>query len=142
MHPWWIFCRDRPQFTPAVRSVMALLLGTQPKSMQCNFSGSPCGMCGVSIKEDGKHILFECEALCQVRAACWERIMNDLPPAMARDLTESQAKDRARLIIAGPGQRYIPEWADVYQAFSCFVYHIYRARKSLYNSYISPLAQQ
>ena len=119
--------------TREVQCVMAILNGTQPKGMQCNFHGNSCGLCGAHVVEDAVHVLWDCEGLTSHRGPWWRKLLRELTTAMARDLEVMPCHSLIDLLLSGPGSGYIPEWAYIYTSFAKFVWSMYRMRHSLYN---------
>ena len=133
MHPWWHFCKDHPHMTRKVSAVVSVLCGVQPKGMQFNFNGSPCGICGEHAREDAGHVLFDCAALAGARRVRWERLLASVPPPMAQDLDEMLTTERTELMLSGPGKLYIADWGHIYVAFAEYVYGMYMQRCDMYN---------
>ena len=46
-----------------ISAVMAVLMGNQPKGLQCNFNNKLCRLCSVRDIDSAKHIIFTCDSL-------------------------------------------------------------------------------
>ena len=115
---------------------MALMSGTQPKGMQYNFSGFPCGLCGERVQEDPRHILFECKLFSDTREVSWQQVLIRLPPGMLHEVTAMNDTMKTNFVINGPGgDTIINEWLDVYSAIICFVFGMYCMRKEKYDMF-------
>jgi len=115
---------------------MSLLLGVQPKGLQRNIGliRSKCGLCTLCVYEDGAHVLFECNALEEVRLREWPRVLSIMPGGMASSIRADGSGNAYGLIVSCLVGNYISEWNEIYRAILDFIYHMYTERAKLYDS--------
>ena len=132
MHAWWKYVDRHPNMNVYVRALMAILMGGQPKSLQCNFNCNICKLCSSGATESPAHVLFACPALQDTRDCTWTRLLQAMPNAMAESMTNSSATNRVGQLLSCYGGIYIHDWDDVYQHTAKMVYDIYSARYEAY----------
>ena len=129
---WWRYARKFPHIKNKVSSVVAVLLGSQPKGMQRNFKTKICQLCG--IIESPKHILFECESLSRVRTQLWNNILHVMPTGMVNDINALGADDKTSFFLSGMwSYDFIQEWADIYHQIAIFIDAMYQERRKIYD---------
>lgn len=101
MHPWWIFSRNMPNMMRKVASVMALLMGGQPRALQRNIEGRRCRICETLENDDSVHVLFICSSLHKIRGPSWKKIVETMPTAMARDIDSLSYRNRLSCLLSG-----------------------------------------
>ena len=74
MHPWWKYVDKQPHMKRYVSALMAVLMGGQPKGLQCNFDSIKCKICSSGARDSPAHILFECTALQETRSGVWTEL--------------------------------------------------------------------
>ena len=132
LHPWWLFTKDRPHMTKYVSSVMALLLGSQPRGLQRNFNHTVCKVCDEGICDSPEHILFVCPELSLPRKTLLKEVLEIMPNRMARDFKELSQKNSVDFILnAFNSNKYVKEWSDIMDKMSRFVYFMYKKRADI-----------
>ena len=132
LHPWWNLARRRPHLYNAISSVMAVLLGGQPRKLQQNFGSRACGLCLVGALESPQHILFECESLQVHRRRLWPGVLLHMPRAMQREVMLCEPIQKTTLLLSALNSTFIPEWVDIYENIAKYVYDMYIARNKQY----------
>ena len=124
--------RKFPHIKKKVSSVIAVLLGSQPKGLQRNIGQNTCCLCG--IKESPQHILFQCQPLNTIRTRVWADVLSVMPLGMAADLSALDPDSKTAFVLSGMNTTsFIEEWEDIYYKMANFVYCIYRERMLLYD---------
>jgi len=77
IYSWWKYIDRHPNQNIYVRALMAILLGGQPKLLQCNFRCNSCKLCSSGSLEDTAHVLFVCPALQDARGSAWAELMTN-----------------------------------------------------------------
>ena len=132
IHPWWYLTKDRPHLVKFVSSVMALLLGSQPRGFQRNFDHIMCKICDSRYIDSPKHVLFECSNLHELREKLLKDTMQSMPNRMARDFKDLDIDEATNFVLyAFNCTTYVQEWADIMANLSRFVYYMYRKRAEL-----------
>ena len=137
MHAWWMFVKARPDAFKKVSSVMALIQGSQPIGLQCNFGKGRCKICHTLLRDDPVHVLFRCPTLSEVRQTQVQLILNEMPYALRREITNMNDVQKTYLLLSALRCEYVPEWEPLYLRIADWVYHIYKARKTYYDENVS-----
>ena len=134
LHPWWVYVRHFPATYRKVSCVFAILCGRQPVGLQRNFSSSICKLCTNSCRETSLHVLFECDALNNIRETLISNIVCAMPQNMSNSFLSLNNCDRYTILITGLHcKSYIQEWANVYYNIARFVFDMYKKRADLYD---------
>ena len=132
IHPWWILTKNKPHLTRYVSSVIALLLGSQPRGLQRNFQNNLCNVCNARCLDTIEHVLFQCHCLKQLRRTWLYTIVSCMPRAMALDFLKLSYKEATELILNGlKCSKYVPEWIDILANICKFVHFMYKRRAEL-----------
>ena len=134
MHSWYIYLDKNPSMYLSVTAVMSILLGGQPKGIQCNFECIYCRLCANYRKESPTHVLFECPALQETRDSTWPGLLRSMPNAMSESIQSKNNDEKAKLLLSCYGGSYIPEWNHVYANTAKMVHLMYKQRHSMYTS--------
>ena len=132
LHVWWKFQNIYPALYNQVSSVVAVMLGTQPTKLLCNLGSKLCQLCSNRSADKAEHILFQCEALSQIRHEHINKLMSTMPQAMKTEFRSMTLDDKTIFILSGLKSEYCPEWCAIYRAIIKFVYEIYTKRKQMY----------
>ena len=132
LHVWWKFQKIYPSLYNQVSSVVAVMLGTQPTKLLCNLGSKLCQLCSNRSADKAEHILFQCEALSQIRHEHINKLMSAMPQAMKTEFRSMTLDDKTIFILSGLKSEYCPEWCAIYRAIIKFVYEIYTKRKQMY----------
>ena len=134
MNIWWKYVDKHPNMNSYVRTLMAVLMGGQPKGLQCNFVSNVCKLCTTGAMETPAHVMFACPALQDTRNNTWPRLLHAMPNAMAESMTNSTDIDRFGQMLSCYGGSYIDEWEGVYSQTVKMVHQMYRARYESYKA--------
>ena len=132
---WWKFVSQYPHTMEKVCSLMAIIMGTQPKKMCRNMNNAKqmCGIYNSRVRENPRHVLFECPELEPFRANGWRQVVNSMPPAMAREMERMDHDRKLELIASGLGGSYVREWDGIYFHIVSLVHYMYMHRKEKYD---------
>ena len=131
---WWHFGSLRPHQLNNISSVLAVLMGGQPKRLQRNFDSNKCQLChDPRDHEDSPHILFVCPALHNSRVRCTSSLLTGMPIAMREQFEAASARDKASLLLSGFGGTFIAEWVELFSAAASYVHNMYKERAALYD---------
>ena len=133
MHAWWALVNSVPTTFRYVSCVVSVMMGCQPRGLQCNFSRKTCALCQNSREDTSEHILFECAELAPYRDLQWIAVMDELPNAMADSIQKMNNKQKTEFFLSGLNSRYIAEWQSLYKEIAKFVYRLYQHRKAIYD---------
>ena len=119
MHAWWVFVRNSVTAFNKVSCVMALLVGSQPKSFQRNMGSRNCNLCTDICKDTPVHILFECKGLEPHRNLIWQTVLDAMPTAMANHVKNISNYNKFCFIIGGlECDKYIAERQSLYNCIA------------------------
>ena len=131
MNAWWYFANYFPQFTKKVSAVIAVMCGAQPRGMHCAMN--ICALCASRQPDGPEHVLFMCEALSLLRTMLINDIVSKMPSAMQGSYSRMMPIEKVVFLISGFNcGYYTKEWAHMYRATACFVYHMYKQRHKMY----------
>ena len=137
MHAWWILCQFHPHVYKHVSSVMAVLMGNQPKYFQCFPISRLCKLCQDRITDSASHVLFECNALGHVRQNKLPSLYSHMPSAMKNSIAIMSNDEKTAFILSGLNDsRLINEWAQIMIDVCYYVHHMYGARKVAFDDLI------
>ena len=132
IHAWWKYVDKHPSMNIYARALMAILMGGQPKGIQCNFNNNACKLCISGAIESPAHVLFACPALQATRNDTWTRLLRIMPAAMAESMRNSNDMEKVKQFYSCYGGNYIQEWDEVYANTVKMVYEMYSARYTSY----------
>ena len=122
---WWRIAAKIPRCLKWISNVVCVIMGAEPRTLQCNFSRTVCKLCGMNRKDVTVHVLSECPSLDDVRRNGWRDIKISMPDAMARHLETLPVENRLEFILSGLGGNYTNEWKLIYCNIAKFVTNIY-----------------
>ena len=125
---WWQFVQSYPTYLKKAAAVVAVLMGGQPKGLQCNFNSDTCKLCTDHALDNPTHVLFDCKALEEDREVMSNLLLQSMPHAMSTSYVELSINRKLRFLLAGA-----PDFYDVMKAISSYVYFLYESRKSMYD---------
>ena len=132
-HVWWSLIQLNLYLFKYVSAVMALLMGKQPKGMQCFFKSKFCELCNDRLLDGPSHILFACCALERDRQILLASLWCHMPQAMKQDFRNMLDNDKTAFILAALRCNVIIEdWSPILIAISKYVYHMYKVRKRIF----------
>ena len=76
---WWRFAASYPHQTQKISGLIAVLMGSKPKHLQCQFTMKVCGLCCRSRRDGAVHVLFECPELASTRNVAWRSVTQCMP---------------------------------------------------------------
>ena len=132
-HVWWCYADKFPHLLSRIACVVSVLMGQQPKGVQCNLKSTRCLLCGSREKEDAMHVLFYCASLTETRVRSMHCLYSKMPPALVREFEDSSKFEVLKLIVTCLKGSYVNEWDPVYGEMSKFVYDMYSCRRNMYN---------
>ena len=113
--------------------VVAFMMGSQPSGLTHNYGTNRCGLCEED-KDNAIHNLFVCRKLDHVRQQKWPKVTDAMPTAMKACVNDMTNFDKTVLILSGYGNKYVPEWNELYYETACFVHELYKYRSELYQA--------
>ena len=134
MHCWWRYAAKNPRMTTPVSSVVSVMMGSQPKSLQCNFNKQTCNLCYGQLRDNAIHVIYECPELEYTRSDAWTKVLASMPSAMANQIDTFSAQNKLLYILSGLQGPYAREWDDIYRNIARLVHRMYLTRYQLYNS--------
>ena len=124
MSCWWSVTQACPYLRRQISAVLAVLMGGQPRGMQCNFSSSICSLCSGRESDSAGHILFQCEGLRDIREYWWNKFIESMPLAMVSSISAMVQREKLCFILSGlKCERIHPAWSEVMVNISKFVYN-------------------
>ena len=134
---WWRFVKNVPSSFRQVSSVVSVVSGRQPKSLQCNFNSKTCSMCMDYARDTAQHVLFECSALIDIRHVYLSKLKFTMPLIMKNEFVNMDNRAKLYFILSGLECDFCTEWICIYRAVALFIHEMYRRRKGIYSdSYI------
>ena len=122
---WWRITAKIPRCTKWISNVVCVIMGVEPRTLQCNFGRTICKLCDMKRKDVTLHVLPECPSLDEVRRNGWRDIQISMPDAMARHVETLPVKNRLEFILSGLDGNYVNEWKLIYYNIAKFVRNIY-----------------
>ena len=122
--------------TRKIAAVLAVLMGGQPRGLQCNVGKKLCGICSIRDRDCADHVLFRCSEMVDIREKKWTQVVNSMPPGMAA-CVEAMVNDneKTKFVLSGLRCDYlIEEWGLILVNISEFVYAMYKNRKLIYDA--------
>ena len=86
MHCRWRYTAKNPRMTTPVSSVVSVMMGSHPKSLQCNFYKQTCSLCYGQLRDNAIHVIYECPELEYTRSDAWTKVLASMPSAMANQI--------------------------------------------------------
>ena len=86
MHCWWRYAAKNSRMTTPVSNVVSVMMGSQPKSLQCNFNKQTCSLCYGQLRDNAIHVIYECPELEYARSDAWTKVLASMPSAMANQI--------------------------------------------------------
>ena len=130
---WWKFVQKRPVKIKQTSCVVALLLGTQPKGMQWNYSGI-CTLCNERQQESPEHILFSCSYYNALRNYHMKSIEFYMPRVMRLEYETMNISKKCQFLLSGLNDSYIEERNCLYSEIADFAWHLYKKRHQSYET--------
>ena len=134
MHAWWVYVNNDPHMYRYVSAVIAILMGGQPKGLQCNFANWPCRLCSSGASDSPSHILFECTGLQESRHWAWAELSLAMPRAMLESMSVLDLNEKMKLVLNCYGGNYVNEWEKIYEYTAKMIYKLYSTRYERYQS--------
>ena len=132
LHPWWYFVKASPSYYRQVSSIVALICGSQPKFLQCNFDDKFCCLCCDRSIDTPIHILFECSSLDIVRNLYLGKVRLSMPLAMKNEFNNMTNSNKCLFILSAMNSKFCVDFMLIYKSMSSFVFEMYRERYKLY----------
>ena len=135
MSIWWSFAHKRPSIVYKISSVLAVLMGNQPKGLQCNLRQRMCKLCSNRSLDSTKHILFECDSLAMYRNTHLSVVTNSMPTGMRNSFLSLPDDKKLELLLSGLHcNSLIEEWDNIMRNICEYVHGIYWERKMKYDN--------
>ena len=142
MYVWWEFVQRQPHLTKYVSAVLALLSGSQPVGMQQNFGKRFCSLCSKRARDTPAHILFDCEALNDLRKKWLTKVYRSMPAGMVTSMINANDVDKCQLFLSAlKCEHFVDEWTDIFSNISTFVHQMYHERSHIYERLINANAE-
>ena len=134
MHVWWSLVQVHPHTFKKISAVMSVLMGNEPKGLQCFRVHNLCGLCSLRETDSSEHILFRCEALAELRNTKLNELYSIMPSGMISSIYEMSDAERLVLLLSGLHcTTLVEEWIPIMTGISSFVYTLYEMRMKLYD---------
>ena len=134
MHCWLRYAAKNPRITNQVSSVVSVMMGSQPKSLQCNFNKQTCSLCHGQLRDNAIHVIYECPELEYARRDAWTKVLASMRSAIANQIDTFSTQNKLLYILSELQGPYVREWDDIYRNIARFVHRMYLTRYQLYNS--------
>ena len=131
---WWLYAQINPAEMHKCRVIAKLLLGCdQLKSRRYCYKQADtrdpfCDYCDRRYLENASHLLFECAENEGLRVVMWQKVVEQCPPALLRDMMSLSAEDKTAFLLSGLCNTFINEWMPLYQAIANYIYKLYITR--------------
>ena len=70
--------------------------------------------------------MFGCEAIQDLRLACWSKVQENLPRGLLQEINVMNNEQKAALLITGLNNSFTIEWLPLYDALANFIYVLYK----------------
>ena len=127
---WWSFVQSCPTFHRKAAAIVSILMGGQPKGLQCNFDSNVCGLCVERDRDDSAHILFVCDALQEERDVLTQQLINSMPVPMLSSYCDLSNVGKLKFMVSGAAR----EFPSVMKCIANYIYALYQKRKLLYDT--------
>ena len=103
---------------------MKSYFGEQSKKMFRNMGkvNQLFDICNTRVRENPKHVIFQCPGLEPFRAIGWRQVVSSMPPAIAREMERMDHDRKLELIASGLGGSYFRRWDGIYFLIVSFVH--------------------
>ena len=126
---WWSFVQSHPVFNKKAAAVVSILMGGQPRGLQCNFTSDLCGICFQREHDDPIHILFVCDGLQEERELASQPLINSLPLPMLISYNNLSNSEKLKFMFSGVAKEY----PSVMMCIANYIYALYQKRKLMYD---------
>ena len=126
---WWQFVQSQPTYFRKAAAVVSVLMGGQPKGLQCNFDSDFCQLCNDRLYDNPVHILFVCTSLHDDRNALNVLLLQSMHCHMMQSFTNLPNVEKLKFLLSGTSK-------ELYSVMRCtanYVFGIYKKRKELYD---------
>ncbi len=135
VHSWWKFVQNNPLYMSRCKTVFMLLLDVNKlnacRSKYTENVNNLCSLCDCDI-ESVEHMLFDCNALSNIRLELWYEISNSCPSDILKDQIESMTSyNRSNFLLGGLANSYIREWDSSYCKIATFIHRMYMHRNKM-----------
>ena len=131
-HICWVLVHRYPHLFRKVSAVMALLVGSQPKYLQCFRLTRLCELCALCEMDTPEHLLLRCQAMDHIRTTYLSKLYDIVPYGMRVNTMQ----DHEKMIFFLSGlhcSTFVDEWSEAFMCICSFVYAVYMQRKQLYD---------
>jgi hypothetical protein len=131
--PWFIYInRFRPQYGHRGRIIAKLLYEQSHVGVNAAKSmvtRTPmCINCDAGVADGVPHVLFACNAQTEKRSVLWQKVLSSAPQALALQLCQMNNVLKTHFVLSPLKSDFIPEWIDLYDDISDFLYQMYMNR--------------
>ena len=127
---WWSFVQSFPTYHRKAAAVVSILMGGQPKGLQCNFASTLCRLCISRECDDPIHTLFVCDALQEERNIIAQPLINSMPQPMLASYCDLSNEGKLRFFVSGVAKEY----SSVMKCIADYIFALYQKRKLIYDS--------
>ena len=137
MSIWWRVARASTRLQKQISGTLAVMMGGQPRGIQCNLGVRMCGLCNDRCRENPEHVLFECQILESFRDRAWSQVLSCMPRGMVSSIGCYNNGEKLRFLLLGLRcESVITEWQNIFEEVAIFVYAMYSHRKEKYDMLI------
>ena len=131
MHIWWKVASRLPELTKKISSIITVIMGGQPKTMQRNLGRKKCDLCHGYDPVNAIHIICKCPALEDIRTTATGSLLATMPAAMGQNFKEMNDNEKVKFLLTALSATFTPEWLQIYKGIANFIHFMYanRARK-------------
>ena len=130
MSMWWRVARASPRLQKQIAGIVAVMMGGQPRGIQCNLGVRICGLCNDRCRENPAHVFFECQILESFRDRAWSQVLSCMPRGMVNSIECYNNTEKMRFLLSWlKCEGVITEWQSIFEEVVIFVYAMYYQRK-------------
>ena len=115
---WWTHSSHNCNFIKQNEYIVRLLL-----NVSC-YRQTICSCCDSHMVNNVSHILFVCKALDSIRSSLLNEVQKKSPANIIRTINRMQLEEKTRFILNAFYAPYIPEWKNMYDSVSNFIYRM------------------
>ena len=129
---WWHYAQCKPQDMYKCRVILRLLLDChnlntcQMRYKKKDIVTPACHLCNTGQAQNVSHVMFGCEAIQDLRLACWSKVQENLPRGLLQEINVMNNEQKAALLITGLNNSFTIEWLPLYDALANFIYVLYK----------------
>ena len=127
MSPWWRLSYENIQYSHKCRIILQLLVGKNRRlTGQCKL----CNDMQITVE----HVLFDCNALSDIRELLWYDVSNVGLKGLVNDLNSLSSRERTAMILNGFNVKYVREWYELYCTVADFIVGVIQEYENIIQS--------